>query len=84
MLVVELVVVSSLSTTSQRYTNLHSSNRQERPSIMSDHQNPVIGSTAGLEEFRIQSLPSAAYYIPDFITKEEEKIILNKVSVHRF
>jgi alkylated DNA repair protein alkB family protein 6 len=51
---------------------------------MSDHQNPVIGSTAGLEEFRIQSLPSAAYYIPDFITKEEEKIILNKVSVHRF
>jgi hypothetical protein len=34
---------------------------------------------ACLEEARIQALPSAAYYIPNFITGEEEHMLLHKV-----
>ncbi|PQE16096.1 calpain protein [Rutstroemia sp. NJR-2017a WRK4] len=33
-----------------------------------------------LEEARIQSLPSAAYYIPNFITGEEEHMLLHKIA----
>jgi alkylated DNA repair protein alkB family protein 6 len=33
-----------------------------------------------LEDARIKSLPSSAFYIADFISKEEEQILLNKVS----
>lgn len=33
-----------------------------------------------LENVRIKSLPSSAFYIADFITKEEEQVLLNKVS----
>lgn len=32
-----------------------------------------------LEAARVQGLPLAAYYIPDFITREEEDLILGKV-----
>lgn len=34
---------------------------------------------ASLEEFRISKLPSTAYYIPNFISEEEEQQILDKV-----
>lgn len=34
---------------------------------------------ASLEHARISSLPAAAYYIADFISEEEEKLILEKV-----
>ena len=37
-------------------------------------------AVSSLEEARVQSLPSSAYYIADFITEEEEQILLNKVS----
>lgn len=33
-----------------------------------------------LEESRITTLPEFAYYIPDFISEEEEQAILHKVS----
>ncbi|KAI1267198.1 hypothetical protein F5Y18DRAFT_331666 [Xylariaceae sp. FL1019] len=33
-----------------------------------------------LNDVRIASLPSAAFYIPDFITKDEEEHILNKIA----
>lgn len=32
-----------------------------------------------LEDARIKHLPHAAFYIPDFITEEEEQLLLNKV-----
>jgi len=34
-----------------------------------------------LEDVRVKSLPSSAFYIADFITEEEEQVLLNKVSV---
>jgi alkylated DNA repair protein alkB family protein 6 len=35
---------------------------------------------ASLEEARIQILPSSAYYIPNFISEEDEKVILDKIA----
>ncbi|KAF4333917.1 alkylated DNA repair alkB like 6 [Fusarium beomiforme] len=35
---------------------------------------------SSLQQARISTLPQTAYYIPNFITKEEEQIILNKIS----
>ncbi|KAK8846818.1 hypothetical protein IAR55_005906 [Kwoniella newhampshirensis] len=32
-----------------------------------------------LEHFRVQNVPPAAYYVPDFITEEEEAYLLRKV-----
>lgn len=32
-----------------------------------------------LEDFRIKSLPSSVFYVSDFITEEEERVLLNKV-----
>lgn len=37
----------------------------------------VLPST--LEPARILSLPATAYYIPNFISEEEERLILDKV-----
>lgn len=34
-----------------------------------------------LETAKIKSLPDSAYYIPDFITAEEEERLLQKVGV---
>lgn len=34
---------------------------------------------ASLEDVRIKSLPSSSFYIADFISKEEERILLNKI-----
>lgn len=34
-----------------------------------------------LEDARVTTLPSSAFYIPDFITEEEEQHILSKVSL---
>lgn len=35
-----------------------------------------------LEQARIKGLPSTAYYIPNFISSEEEQLILDKVRPH--
>jgi alkylated DNA repair protein alkB family protein 6 len=34
---------------------------------------------SSLEAARIASLPSTAYYLPNFISEEEERLILDKV-----
>ncbi|KAM5450947.1 hypothetical protein MaudCBS49596_004057 [Microsporum audouinii] len=36
-------------------------------------------SSDGLEKYRVTRLPDTAYYIPDFLSEDEEKIILSKV-----
>jgi hypothetical protein len=38
-------------------------------------------SQQGLQAFRIAGLPSVFYYIPNFISSEEEASILQKVSL---
>ena len=42
-----------------------------------DHGHVLLPTS--LEEARIKSLPSIAYYIPDFISEDEERLILDKV-----
>lgn len=37
-------------------------------------------TVSNLDQARISSLPETAYYIPNFITVEEEERILKKVS----
>lgn len=37
-----------------------------------------------LEEARIKSIPESAYYIPEFITQDEEELLLQKVGSHPF
>jgi len=34
-----------------------------------------------LENVKIKSMPNSAYYVADFISQEEEEIILNKVGI---
>lgn len=36
-----------------------------------------------LEDARVTTLPPAAYYIPNFITAEDEALLLNRVRVPR-
>lgn len=40
----------------------------------------LIAMPPPLEDVRINSIPSSAYYIADFITQEEERVLLKKVS----
>ena len=42
----------------------------------------LIPMPASMEEVRIAGLPSSAYYVADFISKEEEKALLDKVVFH--
>lgn len=42
-----------------------------------------VSLPAALDQARIPCLPATAYYIPDFISEEEEKIILDKVRAIR-
>lgn len=37
-------------------------------------------SLSSLEEFKVTSLPNSVYYIPNFITKGEESVILGKIA----
>jgi hypothetical protein len=54
-------------------------------SLAMDTSLQLISLPASLEDVRIRSLPSGAFYIADFITEEEEAILLNKVScLHAF
>lgn len=38
-----------------------------------------VSLPTSLEHARVTSLPSTSYYIPNFISEEEERIILDKV-----
>ncbi|RFN52198.1 alkylated dna repair protein alkb like 6 [Fusarium flagelliforme] len=49
-------------------------------SVSSGRDRSSLLLPSSLEHARITSLPQAAYYIPNFITEEEEKIILDKIS----
>lgn len=40
---------------------------------------PGVSSPSSLEQARIHALPACAYYIPNFISEEEETVILEKV-----
>jgi len=40
----------------------------------------LIPMPASLEEVRVKSLPSSAFYIADFINREEETFLLDQVS----
>lgn len=37
-----------------------------------------------LEDVRIKTLPASAFYIADFVTSEEEQVLLSKVSLPIF
>lgn len=39
----------------------------------------AIRLPASLQHARVSGLPPASFYIPDFISEEEEKLLLNKV-----
>lgn len=52
----------------------------ERSLLVMEGNCPQLNSMpASLEEVRIDGLPSCAYYIADFISKEEEQVLLDKV-----
>ena len=35
---------------------------------------------ASLEDAKVRNLPNTAYYLPEFITKDEEDILIERVS----
>jgi len=46
-----------------------------------DHHSPEeVHLPSSLEQSRITALPPSAYYIPNFISEDEEKLILEKVA----
>ena len=46
---------------------------------MSSDGIPSLGLPSSLEEAKIASLPDSFYYIADFITEDEERVLLDKV-----
>jgi hypothetical protein len=48
---------------------------------MSSPNTPLTRLPSRLEEATVKSLPGAVFYVTDFITKEEEAAILEKVSI---
>lgn len=45
-----------------------------------DHHSHVLPGS--LDAARVQALPATAYYIADFLSEEEERCILEKVTHH--
>jgi alkylated DNA repair protein alkB family protein 6 len=50
------------------------------PLAAASPSSPSFVLPAFLEESRVQSLPASAFYIPNFINEEEEKILLDRIS----
>jgi alkylated DNA repair protein alkB homolog 6 len=42
-----------------------------------------LTASACLEDYRIQGLPSSAFYISEFINEAEEQVLLDKVGKRR-
>lgn len=40
---------------------------------------PALGLPSNLGEAKIASLPDSFYYVAEFITEEEERVLLDKV-----
>jgi hypothetical protein len=45
---------------------------------------PSLTDLSCLENFRIKSVPANAFYISDFITEDEERVLLSKVCAFRY
>lgn len=43
-------------------------------------QQPGFCLPSSLEQAKVQKLPSSAFYIPDFISEDEERVILDKIA----
>jgi len=52
----------------------------DAPSNSEPASTPGVCLPASLEQARVQSLPSSAFYIPDFISEEEQRVILDKIA----
>lgn len=39
----------------------------------------LLDGPGGLERYKINQLPDTAYYIPNFISEDEEEMLLSKV-----
>lgn len=48
-----------------------------------DPQLPTQLTSTFLQDFKIENAPSSIYYIPNFITAEEEEILLQNVGHQR-
>ncbi len=53
---------------------------RQRSTVSMESLPSQINLPRSLEASRIRALPPAAYYIPDFISEEEEAAILHKVA----
>lgn len=53
------------------------------PVAMDPHNAGQTSSFPHLEDYRIKALPNGAYYIPNFITEEDEEMLLRKVEKTR-
>jgi alkylated DNA repair protein alkB family protein 6 len=47
--------------------------------MVRDNPPVMTALPTSLEDYKIKSLPASAFYIADFITQEEERILLEKV-----
>lgn len=52
----------------------------EQPSSSQPASSPDVLLPSSLEQAEVQKLPSSAFYIPDFLSAEEERVILDKVA----
>ncbi|KAH8910213.1 Alkbh6 protein [Coniochaeta sp. PMI_546] len=52
----------------------------EQPSSSQPASSPDVLLPSSLEQAKVQNLPSSAFYIPDFLSAEEERVILDKVA----
>lgn len=52
----------------------------ESPPILWPVSSPGVCLPPSLEQAKVRSLPSSAFYIPDFISEDEERVFLDKIA----